>query len=543
MLKTLPIGNDDFRDIRENHIYYVDKTLMIKDFIEYRDKVALITRPRRFGKTLSMTMLREFFDITKDSKAIFSGLAIMDTTYAELINSKPVIYFTFKDCNALDAGSLKIKLADIVRREYAKYILAFGDTTDKSHPYYLRFYQVYEMLCRGEIDEDYLSFSIGYLITAVFAFYGIKPIVLIDEYDQPIISSYDHKYHDHLSDFFSSFYGQALKGHGDLDLALLTGIQRVAKESIFSKLNNIMVYTVLDHKYASYFGLTGEETQTLLQYYGLELNEQVRAKYDGYLFGGIEIYNPWSILYYADKKELDNYWINTSTNSLIRESLREADSHFHKQFEQLLIDGEAKVGVMLETSFMELANRYTLWGLFINSGYLTVTDKHSQQMMTVQIPNNEVKSEFQALVAAYTKLPNENLSLMLQALMGQDMDEFLSIYRELVLIYTSFYDAKENAYHMLFLGMVISLGNMYKVTSNIESGHGRSDIMMESKSSLHPHIIIEFKQGRSVAKLKEQALQQILDNRYFAGLAGKILCIGLAHNRKNCELAYKMIEN
>ena len=543
MLKTLPIGNDDFRDIRENHIYYVDKTLMIKDFIEYRDKVALITRPRRFGKTLSMTMLREFFDITKDSKAIFSGLAIMDTTYAELINSKPVIYFTFKDCNALDAGSLKIKLADIVRREYAKYILAFGDTTDKSHPYYLRFYQVYEMLCRGEIDEDYLSFSIGYLITAVFAFYGIKPIVLIDEYDQPIISSYDHKYHAHLSDFFSSFYGQALKGHGDLDLALLTGIQRVAKESIFSKLNNIMVYTVLDHKYASYFGLTGEETQTLLQYYGLELNEQVRAKYDGYLFGGIEIYNPWSILYYADKKELDNYWINTSTNSLIRESLREADSHFHKQFEQLLIDGEAKVGVMLETSFMELANRYTLWGLFINSGYLTVTDKHSQQMMTVQIPNNEVKSEFQALVAAYTKLPNENLSLMLQALMGQDMDEFLSIYRELVLIYTSFYDAKENAYHMLFLGMVISLGNMYKVTSNIESGHGRSDIMMESKSSLHPHIIIEFKQGRSVAKLKEQALQQILDNRYFAGLAGKILCIGLAHNRKNCELAYKMIEN
>ena len=543
MLKTLPIGNDDFRDIRENHIYYVDKTLMIKDFIEYRDKVALITRPRRFGKTLSMTMLREFFDITKDSKAIFSGLAIMDTTYAELINSKPVIYFTFKDCNALDAGSLKIKLADIVRREYAKYILAFGDTTDKSHPYYLRFYQVYEMLCRGEIDEDYLSFSIGYLITAVFAFYGIKPIVFIDEYDQPIISSYDHKYHAHLSDFFSSFYGQALKGHGDLDLALLTGIQRVAKESIFSKLNNIMVYTVLDHKYASYFGLTGEETQTLLQYYGLELNEQVRAKYDGYLFGGIEIYNPWSILYYADKKELDNYWINTSTNSLIRESLREADSHFHKQFEQLLIDGEAKVGVMLETSFMELANRYTLWGLFINSGYLTVTDKHSQQMMTVQIPNNEVKSEFQALVAAYTKLPNENLSLMLQALMGQDMDEFLSIYRELVLIYTSFYDAKENAYHMLFLGMVISLGNMYKVTSNIESGHGRSDIMMESKSSLHPHIIIEFKQGRSVAKLKEQALQQILDNRYFAGLAGKILCIGLAHNKKNCELAYKMIEN
>ena len=412
MLKTLPIGSDDFRKIRENDSYYVDKTLMIKDFIEYQDEVALITRPRRFGKTLCMTMLREFFDITKDSRDIFKGLAIMDTEYAGHINSCPVLYFTFKDCSASNADSVKFKLSDIIRREYAKYVLAFGDTADRQHPDHLRFYQVYEMLCNGMISEDYLSFSIGYLITAVYAFYEVRPIVLIDEYDQPIISSYEHKFHDDLADFFSGFYGETLKSNHNLGQALLTGIQRVAKESIFSKLNNVMVYTVLDKKYASRFGLTETETQSLLHYYGLNLNDQVKSQYDGYLFGGIEIYNPWSILYYADKKELDNFWLNTSTNSMIREALSKADPHFHKQFEQLLIDGSVKVGVMLETSFMELANRYTLWGLFINSGYLTVADKHSQRMMTIRIPNDEVKSEFQALVAAYTKLPNESLSMM-----------------------------------------------------------------------------------------------------------------------------------
>lgn len=198
MVKTLPIGNDDFRKVREKNAYYVDKTLMIKEFIEYQDEVALITRPRRFGKTLNMTMLYEFFDITKDSRAIFDGLAIMDTEFGKHINSKPVIYFSFKDCGSNNADSLKFKLADIVRNEYSKYFLAFGEETEKTHPGYLRFYQVYEMLCSGEISEDYLSFSIEYLLTAVKAFYKINPIILIDEYDQPIISSYINHYHEEL---------------------------------------------------------------------------------------------------------------------------------------------------------------------------------------------------------------------------------------------------------------------------------------------------------------------------------------------------------
>lgn len=541
MVRTLPIGNDDFRKVREKNAYYVDKTLMIKAFIEYQDEVALITRPRRFGKTLNMTMLCEFFDITKDSRNIFDGLAIMETEYGKYINSRPVIYFSFKDCSGSNADSLKFKLADIVRCEYSKYFLAFGDEIDKFHPDYLRFYQVYEMLCNGEINEDYLSFSIEYLLTAVKAFYKIQPIILIDEYDQPIISSYTNHYHEELADFFTTFYGAALKGHPDLGQAMLTGIQRVAKESIFSKLNNLKIYTVLDKKYASYFGLTASETSMLLECYGLELNEEVRKQYDRYIFGDIEIYNPWSILYYADKKELDNFWINTSTNALISESLKLADRQFRKRFEELIVNGMVKVGVMLEASFLELSNSYTLWGLFINSGYLTVEVKHSQKIMTVRIPNKEVKSEFQELVASYTKLPNESLSMMLEALMEQDMDEFLYIYRELVLTYTSFFDAKENAYHMLFLGMVISLGGMYRITSNMEAGLGRADITMESKNPEYSHIIIEFKQGNDIQRLKNQALHQILDQKYYSGLRGRCLCIGLAHDKKHCEMEYKVI--
>jgi len=543
MLKTLPIGSDDFRKIRDNGSYYVDKTLMIKDFIEYHNEVALITRPRRFGKTLNMTMLREFFDITKDSKAIFEGLAVMDTEYAGQINSRPVIYFTLKDCSGSTSETLRFSFSNVMYSEYERYNEIFKGQANEQSGAYKSFKDLHAMLQNRNASWNHLTISLQVLERVVTEFFNMTPIVLIDEYDQPIISSHEYKYHREVKEYLAGFFSLGLKSQTDLHTALLTGIQRVAKESIFSKLNNIQVFTVLDEEYAPYFGLMTNETQTLLEYYGLELNEQVRAQYNGYLFGGIEIYNPWSILCYAKKKELNDYWINTSTNLLIRESLMKADNWFLEQFEELIINGTVKVDIMLEASFLELANRYTLWGLFVNSGYLTVVEKHSKRTMTVRIPNDEVKTEFQDLVASYTKLPNESLNVMLDALMEQDMDKFFKIYQELVLIYTSFFDAKENAYHMLFLGMAVSLGGMYKITSNMEAGHGRSDIVMESKKNIRPHMIIEFKQGEDVQKLKEEALQQIMEKKYYAGLTGKILCIGLAHDKKSCELVYEMIEN
>jgi len=543
MKKILPIGKDDFRKIRDrNEYYYVDKSLLIKDFIEYKNKAALITRPQCFGKTLNMSMIREFFDITKDSKTLFKELAIMDTEHAGLINSRPVIYFTFKDCKGRNSEELKSRLTNELFKEYRRYSNIFGEAVDKKDLYYVDFYQILQIMVDKTTTWISLNSAISHLLTAVATFFGKNPILLIDEYDQPILSSYENKYHMELKDFFAVFYGSALKGNEYLSQALLTGIQRVAKESIYSALNNISVYTVLDKAYSPYFGLNAEETKNLLEYYGMQLNEDVKNQYDGYLFGSIHMYNPWSILNYADRKVLLPYWINTSTNYLVKESLNEADVSFKKKFNQLIINESVNVSISLETSFIELKNNSTLWGLLVNSGYITIEERIESEYAKVRIPNNEVKSEFQRIVAEQANIQNDDLKEMLNALIHMEMEDFLSIYRKIVLSCTSCFDAKENAYHMLFLGMCITLKGIYKITSNIESGHGRSDITMESLSKGRFHVIIEFKQGEDIHKLKTEALNQIMDNQYYAGLTGQVLLVGIAHNIKYCEIEYKMIQ-
>jgi len=269
----------------------------------------------------------------------------------------------------------------------------------------------------------------------------------------------------------------------------------------------------------------------------------VKQKYDGYLFGKTEMYNPWSLLHYADTGKLKNYWINTSTNYLIRKSIAEAGGLFRKSFDKLISEGTAKVAANLECSFVELKHGDTLWGLLINSGYLTILENSDELFLNVRIPNGEVRSEFASIVADQANVQSLDLYKMFQCLFDLDMDGFMEVYRELVISCTSYHDAKENAYHMLFLGMCISLNDLYKITSNIESGHGRSDITMESLSAGRPHIVIEFKQGEAVDELKEKALQQILDNRYFSGLCGDTLCIGIAHDKKRCSIAHKTVAN
>jgi len=543
MKKVLPIGRDDFRKVRENkNCYYVDKSIMIKDFIELNDEVALITRPRHFGKTLNMTMLREFFDITADSRDMFKGLAIMDTEYADLINTTPVVYFSFKDCSASNPEKLRSKLIKTLFPEYRKYYNIFSETVSRDDYFYSKYFRAMDGLNDESISWDGLEGTIQYLLTSVTRFYGKRPILFIDEYDQPIASSYEHSYRKELNDFFEGFFGFSLKGNQYLSQALLTGFQRVAKESIFSKLNHLSVYSVLDEIYSPYFGLNTEETENLLKYYGLELNEEVKNQYDGYVFGKTHMYNPWSILNYASKKVLAPYWINTSTNYLVKDSLGKADSSFKEKFNQLIMDESVNVSITLETAFVEMQNNSTLWGLLVNSGYITIEERIAIEYMKVRIPNNEVKSEFQKIVAEQANIQNDDLKEMLNSLLHMDMDGFMAIYRKIVLSCTSYFDAKENAYHMLFLGMCISLRGMYKITSNIESGHGRSDITMESLSKGIFHVIIEFKQGEDISRLKEEALSQIIENQYYAGLSGQVLCIGIAHNIKYCEIEYKLVQ-
>lgn len=243
-----------------------------------------------------------------------------------------------------------------------------------------------------------------------------------------------------------------------------------------------------------------------------------------------------------NEKELKNYWLKTSTNALIKESVLTAGYDFHRTFEKLIKAGEVTIRLNLEASFAELPRTDTLWGLFVNAGYLTVTMKdYKRNRFTVRIPNEEIKTEFEEVVSAYTKLSSEMLQEMLTALTDGNMDDFFDVYKDLVLESTSYYDAKENAYRMLMLGMMMNLRDIYKITSNIESGLGRSDIMLESKDTKRSSIIIEFKQGENVEKLKHEALEQIISKKYYAGLKGEVLCIGIAHDKKVCQLVHEII--
>lgn len=540
--KRLPIGIDDLAEVREKDLYFADKSLMIKEFLETGDKVALITRPRRFGKTLNMSMLREFLDITKDSRQIFEGLAIMDTAYADQINSRPVVYLTFKNCRAYTAAELVETIRRELCGEYVRHEKAVR-SLEKDGSYGARVLSdMAEAILASDAPAIKVEAGIGTLLSILRRYHGIKPVLLIDEYDQPIMSSYEYGYHDELGAFFTNLYGIAMKGNEDLDQALLTGVQRVVKESIFSQFNNLKVYTVLSRQYAPYFGLTQEEVRILLEEYGLKLSESVKKKYDGYRIGGVEVYNPWSILNYVDNGFLDNYWVNTSANLLIRKGLEKATRDFWRDFDILVMGEPARVWLTLDTSYAERENDASLWGLLVNAGYLTVEERIHADSAVVRIPNEEVLSEFRNIVSEISGISGQNLDKMFDCLMKKDMERFFALYEDMVISCTSYMDAKENAYHMLFLGMCMSLRGIYRVSSNIEAGYGRSDITLESRLAGHPSIIVEFKQGKDLERLKEEALEQILVNRYHTGLSGEVICVGMAHDGKRCSMVYKSID-
>lgn len=539
--KPLPIGIDSFRRLRENDYYYTDKSMLIADWMADGAQVTLITRPRRFGKTLNLDMVKEFFDINADSHNLFEGLAIMDTPWKEEINSRPVIFLSFRNCKDMKLNLLKLLKSEILR-EYEQFPKAFQSLAGSQKATYQK---IFASLVSG--DEDWLSVneSIAFLIQTVSQFYKKNSILLIDEYDTPMASAYSEGYYEDLRPLFTSLYATALKGNPCLDRGLLTGIQRIAKESIFSGLNNLLVCTVKDRLYSPYFGFDEGETAALLQSYELELTEGVKTMYDGYRFGAKDLYNPWSLLNYAKTGELVPYWVNTSSNALIRQSILKADTAFFRSFEELILGGSTEVAVLLDTSFFELSNNATLWGMLLNAGYLTQAGKMDPLtgFCEVCIPNLEVRREFQVIVAQYTKLGETSLAEMFHYLVSKrNIPAFLRAYREIVMTATSFHDAKENAYHMLMLGMCIYLDQEYEIASNLESGHGRSDITLKAKRPGLLHIIMEFKQGDNPEQLCHDAMKQIEDKQYYSGLYGEILLMGIAHRVKECAIETKIIQ-
>lgn len=478
--KALPLGIDGFRKLREGDYYYTDKSMLIADFLKTGAEVTLITRPRRFGKTLNMDMVREFFDIEANSKDIFSGLAIMDTSWKEAMNTTPVISLSFRDCKG-DKAILIFLIKQELLREYRRFEHCAKDLAPMDQTIYN---EIIGCLVKSDEEIVPISRAIAFLSQIVSEYYHKNPIILIDEYDTPMTSAYTEGFYDELRSFFTALYASALKGNPYLDKALLTGIQRIAKENIFSGLNNLVVCTVNDRAYSEYFGFNPQEAQALLENYGLELNDEVKKMYDGYRFADQEMYNPWSLISYASSHELAPCWVNTSSNTLIRQTVLKASDSFLRQFDELILNGSIKTMVNLSTSFFELQDDATLWGLLMNSGYVTVNRVLNLQarLYEIRIPNSEVGQEFQNIVAQRTRIESGYLAEMFYYLIQErNLEEFQKVYKRIVSSCTSYFDAKENAYHMLMLGMCVYLSGTYEISSNLEAGKGRSDITLKAK--------------------------------------------------------------
>ena len=356
-MKKIPTGIKSFRKLREENYYFVDKTRMIKDFLERGSEVTLVTRPRKFGKTINMSMLSEFFDITKDSKEIFKGTKIMDTPYASELNQYPTIFISFADAKR-DKASIVSTIKDQVLKEWDRYVYVFDDLSkyeQNKHDFLeSRLMNYSNGNLEGIVD------SISFLMDKLKDYYHKEVMVFIDEYDTPFIEAKTGNFYQELKGSLATLLRSSLKNSEDLKYAFITGIQRVAKENIFSDLNNLVVCDVTDQRYAAYFGFDSDETKELLEYYGLELNNKVKEMYDGYHIGNQDIYNPWSIMNYAKRKKLISYWVNTSANSMIKTALKQANYTFKNQYDKLIKDGKLDTYVSMQTSFFEEADNSTL---------------------------------------------------------------------------------------------------------------------------------------------------------------------------------------
>ena len=544
-MKKIPIGTKSFSRLVEGNYYFVDKTLMIKEFLDRGTDVTLITRPRRFGKTINMSMMAEFFDITKDSKEIFKGTKIMETPYVAEINQYPIIFISFADAKR-DKETVVSTIRTQIQNQWDKYDFVFENLKGFKKTNYERLYEV--LADNNKNNLKGIDDAISFLMERMEDYYGKEVMVFIDEYDTPFVEAHTGGFYDEVRGGLAGLLHNSLKTSTSLKYAMLTGIQRVAKENIFSDLNNLDVYTVIDNDYSEYFGFSIEETKELLEYYDLELDEEVKEMYDGYKMGDKEIYNPWSILNYARRKVLVPYWVNTSANTMLKQAIEKADYDFKKQYEKLIKNNYLETRVVLQTSFYEVANTPNLWGMFVSAGYLTVTKSIDalNDQYRVEIPNKEIRKEFINLTEYYLALQTGQLNDVVYNLLQEDRDEFFDSYQNILML-PSYHDLNdENSYHMMMLGMCICLSNNYKVISNREEGKGRCDIIIQAKDEKKTSFVIEFKYfkedkkdfEKALDKLSNEAIQQIKDRKYDYNLKGKVIYIGLAHHGKDVMMKW-----
>ena len=544
-MKRLAIGVSDFKKIIEGDFYYFDKTKLIEEIINDGSEVKLFTRPRRFGKTLNMSMLKYFFDIEnkEENKEIFKDLYIEKTEAFKEQGQYPVIFLSLKDLKALTWEQMEKAIKSAISRLFSEYKYLLNDL-DKFDT--LTFENI--LLKNTELED--LKEALKFLTKILYEKYNKKVVVLIDEYDSPLVSAYINGYYEKAKDFFKTFYSTVLKDNSYLQMGVLTGIIRVIKAGIFSDLNNLSTYTILSDVYTDSYGLTEEEVEKSLKDYGIEQEiSNVKDWYDGYKFGDSEVYNPWSILNFLQYKELRAYWVDTSGNDLINDVLKKITKNTIEALERLFNGEGLKQNISGTSDLSKLLSEEELWELMLFSGYLTVEEKIDQDNYVLRLPNKEVRTLYRKTFFERYFGRGSKLLYLMEALTENRIDEYEERLQEILLTSVSYNDTKkgnEAFYHGLIMGMGLYLEGEYITKSNIESGLGRYDFVIEPKNKAKRAYIMEFKSTDNIEKLEEvskEALEQIENKKYDISLKQNgvkdITYMGIAFCGKQIKISYK----
>lgn len=528
-MKKLPIGKSDFKSIIEDNFYYIDKSNLIKEIIDSSADIILLPRPRRFGKTLNLSMLLYFFDIEEDNRNLFDNLNISkNNRIMNECNRYPIIYITFKDVKESSFAVTLNKIYGLIRSEFGKYEKIIGSIIDDVSK---EDRENYYSIINREASQDLYENGFKLLSKLLTIAYKEKCIILIDEYDTPIQTGFLKGYYEEIVGFFKTFMGAVLKDNDRyIYKGVLTGILRISKESIFSDLNNIKVYTLLDREFNSQFGFTTNEVKNMLEDYKLDSTfEEVNSWYNGYNIGGTTIFNPWSLLNYVDNRRFDIYWANTSSNDIIRILVENSDG-FREDLKYLLKGESVEKVINPNITFKDRDfnfNEEMLYSFLFFSGYLKCQDKvfrDGKHYCRLNIVNIECQYIFEHIISNWIseKFSNPRLRVLLKSLTDGDLELFEEIFSEFVRDTLSFYDTAksiESVYHAFFLGLLINLGD-YEVISNEEAGYGRVDIMLLHKTDKQKlALVIELKKIRmneTKDTALENAIKQIEDREYIS---------------------------
>lgn len=554
VLKTLPIGISDYARAQSQY-YYVDKTLMIKEFLDQKPLVSLFTRPRRFGKTLNMDMLRVFFEISdEDTSKYFVGTNIWKCgkAYHDHQGKYPVIFLTFKDIK-FESWSITLdKIRALLQAEFGRHqiLLDSDKLAQYEKEYFLR-------ILNGTASEVDLTSALEKLSQMLRKHYNIAPIIIIDEYDTPIQEGYSKDFYDEIIGFMRNFFSGAFKDNKNLSYGFLTGILRIAQESIFSGLNNLNVNSIMDCDYDKFFGFTHQEVLDMLAYYNvLDKEEELKDWYNGYLFGNEEIYNPWSVINYVSKNCVPQaYWVNTGKNEILDDVLKVATDDITERLLALLQGENVVARIDQNVVYRELSeDPGNIYSLLLVAGYLKISKKELQPdgsyLCEVSIPNREIaavyKSEILSHLLQIGAITRTTANKIAESLYIGDLSKLQKAIAEYMDKSISFYDGgSEGFYHGLFLGLIALMDNQYKIKSNRESGDGRYDICLFPKTSKYPGIIMKFKWGSNLNndtldELAKEALTQIDQKRYDSEMSEigvtNILKLGIAISGKKVKI-------